>query len=61
MFYDCNQLQALDVAGWNVAKVQVFSGMFYQCSSLTELAIDGWSISEGAGTYKMMEGCAAAS
>lgn len=39
MFYDCVNLQELDLSTWNTGKVNTMTGMFRQCYSLEKLNV----------------------
>ena len=45
MFWNCENLESLDLSGWDISNVKNMSMMFMRCSGLKSLDLSGWDTS----------------
>ena len=57
MFYNCKNLQYLDVSKWNTSNVKEMRAMFSQCNSLTKLDVSKWDTSNVNNMWGMFSEC----
>ena len=57
MFYNCYELNKLDVSEWDVSKVTSMYQSFYSCTSLTELDLSNWKPTNLTNMYQMFYKC----
>lgn len=56
MFFDCRNLETLDVSKWNTENVTDMNHMFCDCSSLETLDVSKWIIRADTDTSEMFSG-----
>lgn len=57
MFYECYEINSINLSGWNVSNVRDMSGMFNCCTSLRELDLSGWNTSNVTNMTAMFNKC----
>ena len=56
MFYNCTQLNSLDVSGFNTAKVTNMGYMFSSCTALTSLDVSNFNTAQATDLRSMFSG-----
>jgi surface protein len=56
LFSNCSSLESLNIASWDVSKVDYGSKTFYNCSKLQTLDLSGWDISSCTVFTDMLQG-----
>lgn len=55
LFENRNDLEILDLTGWDISDVKNFYSMFYQCNNLKEIiGIDNWDMSKVKRKYRVL-------
>lgn len=57
MFYNCKNLDFLDVSGWNTSLVSNMGWMFCGCESLTSLNVSNFNTRNVVNMYAMFADC----
>lgn len=57
MFYRCEDIDELDVSGWDVSGVKYMQGMFKECRYLHELDVANWDVSSAEDMSWMFSCC----
>ena len=57
MFYECSNITAVDLSGFDTSSITDMSNMFYNCSSLTNLDLSNFNTSNVTTMGSMFEGC----
>ena len=57
MFYDCSQLQNLDVSNWDVSGVTNMQNVFRGCSQLQTINVSNWDVSSVTTMHSMFRFC----
>ncbi len=57
MFYECYNITAVDLSGFDTSSITDMSNMFYNCSSLTNLDLSNFNTSNVTTMGSMFEGC----
>ena len=58
-FYDCDNLESLDLLGWDTSKVEDMYGMFAYCTNLKSLDLPEWDTSRAKDMGNMFQKCPA--
>ena len=59
MFYNCGNLSAPDLGGWDTSNAKDMSQAFYHCTALTGLDLSGWDTGSVTTLYYTFSGCTA--
>ena len=57
LFYECNNLESVDLSSWSVTGAQSFNGMFYHCYKLKTVDISTWEPAKIKTISRMFGGC----
>ena len=57
MFYNCYEINSINLSGWNTSNVNDMSNMFDGCNELKELNLSGWDTSNVTNMSNMFKGC----
>ena len=59
MFYNCSDLQSVDLSSFNTASVTDMSSMFQRCSDLQNVDLSGWNTEKVTDMNQMFQECSA--
>ena len=59
MFCYCDNIESLDLSGWDVSNVHNMNYMFYHCYNLKSLDLSGWDASKVEYIDRMFDECPA--
>ena len=57
MFYNCENLESIDLSSFNTSNVTNMSNMFYDCSKLENLDLSNFDTSNLTGYQYLLTGC----